>query len=579
METGDILLHRGLLTEEQLAELRSAQRESLRNGQRDASRLDQFAVQKGMLSEETVLKNLGEELGIGYVDLLEYPVDLSLLKTFPTRFIHRERIFPVGQYEDMLVVATSDPLNLYPLDEVASITGMQVQPVLALKSEIEKLIKRNLGVGSETIDGLMAQRAEATKSDEIELLGDLELDGSELSEQAQEPSVIRLVNEILIEAIESRASDIHIETESDGLSIRYRIDGVLHVQNFPAEINRFQSAIISRLKIMSKLNIAERRLPQDGRIQLKFSGREIDVRVSVIPMIHGEGIVMRLLDKDAMEFTLTGLGMNPAIYETFSNLIRLPHGIILVTGPTGSGKTTTLYSALTEIKDASTKIITTEDPVEYRLDGISQIQVHSKIGLTFAASLRSILRHDPDIVLVGEIRDLETAENAVQAALTGHLVFSTLHTNDAAGAYTRLIDMGVEPFLVSSCVEAVMAQRLVRNLCKHCKEAYIPDPNDLPPDFPMNELIHDYDGKLYRPVGCRECRQVGYRGRSGIYELLVTSNAVREVTGRNATAWEVKKIALSEGMRTLRMDAWRKALLGQTSVDEVVRVTKPDEGF
>ena len=577
METGDILLHRGLLTQEQLTELRSVQREAMRGGQRDAVRLDQVAVQKGFLTEETVLKSLGEELGVGYVDLLDYPVDLTLLKTFPTRFIHRERIFPVGKYEDMLVVATSDPLNLYPLDEVASITGTQVQPVLALKLEIEKLIKKNLGVGSETIDGLMAQRAEATKSDEIELVGDLELDGSELSEQAQEPSVIRLVNEIFIEAIESRASDIHIESEADGLSIRFRIDGVLHVQNFPAEINRFQSAIISRLKIMSKLNIAERRLPQDGRIQLKFSGREIDVRVSVIPMIHGEGIVMRLLDKDAMEFSLTGLGMNPHIYGTFSDLIRLPHGIILVTGPTGSGKTTTLYSALTEIKDASTKIITTEDPVEYRLAGICQIQVHTKIGLTFATTLRSILRHDPDIVLVGEIRDLETAENAVQAALTGHLVFSTLHTNDAAGAYTRLIDMGVEPFLVSSCVEAVMAQRLVRNLCNHCKEAYIPDPKELPPDFPLQEMFENHDGKLYRPVGCRECRQVGYRGRSGIYELLVTTNAVREVTGRNATAWEIKKLALDEGMRTLRMDGWRKALIGQTSVDEVVRVTKKDE--
>jgi len=577
METGDILLHRGLLTQEQLAELRSVQREAMRGGQRDAVRLDQVAVQKGFLTEEIVLKNLGEELGIGYVDLLDYPVDLALLKTFPTRFIHRERIFPVGKYEDMLVVATSDPLNLYPLDEVASITGTHVQPVLALKLEIEKLIKKNLGVGSETIDGLMAQRAEATKSDEIELVGDLELDGSELSEQAQEPSVIRLVNEIFIEAIESRASDIHIESEADGLSIRFRIDGVLHVQNFPAEINRFQAAIISRLKIMSKLNIAERRLPQDGRIQLKFSGREIDVRVSVIPMIHGEGIVMRLLDKDAMEFSLTGLGMNPHIYGTFSDLIRLPHGIILVTGPTGSGKTTTLYSALTEIKDASTKIITTEDPVEYRLAGICQIQVHMKIGLTFAASLRSILRHDPDIVLVGEIRDLETAENAVQAALTGHLVFSTLHTNDAAGAYTRLIDMGVEPFLVSSCVEAVMAQRLVRNLCNHCKEAYVPDPKELPPDFPLQEMFDNHGGKLHRPVGCRECRQVGYRGRSGIYELLVTTNAVREVTGRNATAWEIKKLALSEGMHTLRMDGWRKALIGQTSVDEVVRVTKKDE--
>ncbi|MDR2344803.1 MAG: Flp pilus assembly complex ATPase component TadA [Planctomycetaceae bacterium] len=576
METGDILLHRGLLTEPQLAELRSIQRANMRSGQRNALRLDQLAVQQGFLNEETVLQNLGEELGIGYVDLPEFPVNLSLLKTFPTRFIHRERIFPIGQYEDKLVVATSDPLNLYPLDEVASITGKQIQPMLAPLPEIEKLIKNNLGVGSETIDGLMAQQAEE-KKDGIELVGDIELDGSELSEMAQEPSVIRLVNEILLEAIESRASDIHIETESDGLSIRYRIDGVLHVQNFPSEINRFQSAIISRLKIMSKLNIAERRLPQDGRIQLKFSGREIDVRVSVIPMIHGESIVMRLLDKGAMEFSLRGLGMNKSIYDIFSDLIRLPHGIILVTGPTGSGKTTTLYSALTEIKDSSTKIITTEDPVEYRLNGISQIQVHAKIGLTFAASLRSILRHDPDIVLVGEIRDLETADNAVQAALTGHLVFSTLHTNDAAGAYTRLIDMGVEPFLVSSCVEAVMAQRLVRNLCPICKESYVPEHTELPPDFPIEKLQRECNGILYRPVGCRACRQVGYKGRSGIYELMVTSNPIREITGRNATAWEIKKLAVEAGMQTLRMDGWQKALRGETSIEEIVKVTKQDE--
>ena len=575
METGEILLHHGLLTETQLGELRALQRSEMRSGQRDDIRLDQLAVQKKMISEEAVLTALGQELGLGYVDLHDYPVNLSLLKTFPTRFIHRERIFPVGQYEDMLIVATSDPLNLYPLDEVASITGMHVQPVLALENEIDKLIKGNLGIGGETIDSLIAQTKEEDGG--VELIGDMELDGSELSEQAQLPSVIRLVNEIFLEAIELRASDIHIETEADGLSIRYRIDGVLHIQNFPAEIHRFQSAIISRLKIMSKLNIAERRLPQDGRIQLKYSGREIDVRVSVIPMIHGEGIVMRLLDKGAMEFSLQGLGMNPTIYGQFSELIRLPHGIILVTGPTGSGKTTTLYSALTEIKDSATKIITTEDPVEYRLEGISQIQVHTKIGLTFAASLRSILRHDPDIVLVGEIRDLETAENAVQAALTGHLVFSTLHTNDAAGAYTRLIDMGVEPFLVSSCVEAVMAQRLVRRLCKHCKEKYVPDPSDMPPDTPWDVIKRDAGGYLYRAKGCRECRQVGYYGRSGIYELLITSNPVRETTGKNATAWEIKKLALSEGMVTLRMDAWRKAIAGETSVEEVVGNTKRDE--
>ncbi len=576
METGEILLRSGLLYEKTLSVLRQAAKENRHNGS-PKLRIDQLAVQKGILSEEQVLRSLGNELGIGFIDLVEQSVDLSLLKTFPTRFIHREQIFPVAMHRDrLLIVATSDPMNLYPLDEIASIMDKEIQPVLAVRSEIDKLIKRYLGIGSETIDGLIGRRNEEKEPDAIELLDDLELDGSELSEMVQEPSVIKLVNEILLEAIESRASDVHIESEQDGLAIRFRIDGVLHVQHFPAEINRFQSAIISRLKIMAKLNIAERRLPQDGRIQLKFSGREIDVRVSVIPMIHGEGIVMRLLDKDAMEFSLRGLGMNATIYKTFSELIRLPHGIVLVTGPTGSGKTTTLYSSLTEIKDASTKIITTEDPVEYRLEGISQIQVHAKIGLTFAASLRSILRHDPDIVLVGEIRDLETAENAIQAALTGHLVFSTLHTNDAAGAYTRLIDMGAEPFLVSSCVEGVMAQRLVRNLCPHCKKAYRPDPAELPDDFPFERMENECGGHIFKPVGCRECRQVGYRGRSGIYELMVTTNRVRELTGRNSTAWEVKRVALEEGMRTLRMDGWEKVLAGQSSIEEIARVTKRD---
>ncbi|MGL6226885.1 MAG: GspE/PulE family protein [Thermoguttaceae bacterium] len=566
METGEILVRSGLLSETMLEEIRMQQRDNLR--------LDQVAVLKGYLTEEQVLKALGQELGIGFIDLVTEPVDLELLKTFPIRFVHRERLFPVACYDRMLVVAVNDPFDLYPLDEVASQTGMHIQPVLAIKGEIEKLIKKHLGLGSETIDSLMAQRAEESP---IELLEDLELDGSELSEMAQEPSVIKLVNEILLEAIESRASDIHIESEQSGLSIRYRIDGVLHIQPFPPEIHRFQSAIISRLKIMSKMNIAERRLPQDGRIQLKYSGREIDVRVSVIPMIHGEGIVMRLLDKEAMEFSLRGLGMDPSLHDVFSRLIRLPHGIILVTGPTGSGKTTTLYSSLTEIKDASTKIITTEDPVEYRLDGISQIQVHAKIGLTFAASLRSILRHDPDIVLVGEIRDLETAENAVQAALTGHLVFSTLHTNDAAGAYTRMIDMGVEPFLVSSCVEAVMAQRLVRRLCPSCKEEYVPDPADLPDDFPLETAMEQCGGKIFRPVGCRDCRQVGYKGRFGIYELLVTTNKVREIAGQNATSWEIKQTAMKEGMHTLRQDGWKRVFSGNTSVDEILRVTKKDE--
>ena len=398
--------------------------------------------------------------GIPFVDLEHHKIDLSLLQNFPLKLIHRHSLFPLQRHNGTLQVATSDPFDLYPLDELSATTGLTIEPVLAQREQIARQIKAHLGVGSETIDDLMALQDE----EDIQLLDEIDVDG-ELSEEAQEASVIRLVNEILIEAIESRASDVHIESQAAGIKIRYRIDGLLHPQPVPPEINRFQAAIISRLKIMARLNIAEKRLPQDGRIKLRVSGREIDVRVSVIPMIHGEGIVMRLLDKGRMKLRSKASAWRPISTKRSGELIRIPHGIVLVTGPTGSGKTTTLYSSLIEIKDDETKIITTEDPVEYQLEGINQIQVHAKIGLTFAASLRSILRHDPDVVLVGEIRDLETAENAIQASLTGHLVFSTLHTNDAPSAYTRLIDMGVEPFLVASTVEAVMAQRLVRSLC------------------------------------------------------------------------------------------------------------------
>jgi general secretion pathway protein E/type IV pilus assembly protein PilB len=563
MEIGEILLRKGLLNDRQLADLRQAQTDGLR--------LDQLAVQKGLVSEEAVLRALAEEMGLQYIDLTETEIDLELLKRFPQRFIHREGLFPVCQRNGSLVVATSDPFNLYPLDELAAATGMTVTPVLASRVEIAKLIKTHLGVGSETIESLLAQTEEAP----VELVGQIETDGSELSELAQEPSVVRLVNEILLEAIEARASDIHIESQPSGLKIRYRIDGILHPQPVPPEITRFQAAIISRIKIMARLNIAERRLPQDGRIQLKVKGREVDVRVSVIPMIHGEGVVLRLLDKGAMEFTLSKLGMEEEIYQKYQQLIRLPHGIILVTGPTGSGKTTTLYSSLLEIRSEETKIITTEDPVEYRLEGINQIQVHPKIGLTFANSLRAILRHDPDIVLVGEIRDLETAENAIQAALTGHLVFSTLHTNDAATAFTRLVDMGVEPFLVSSTVEAVMAQRLVRTLCPHCKRPFTPARDDLPRDFPYEQLMAT-GGRIYRPVGCRACRHVGYLGRVGIFELLISSDRIRQLAHDRATAWEIRRAALEEGMTTLRQDGWRKVLTGRTTVEEVLRVTKGD---
>jgi general secretion pathway protein E/type IV pilus assembly protein PilB len=467
-------------------------------------------------------------------------------------------------------VATSDPFDLYPLDELSATTGLTVEPVLAQREQIARRIKAHLGVGSETIDDLMALQDE----EDIQLLDEIDVDG-ELSEEAHEASVIRLVNEILIEAIESRASDVHIESQAAGIKVRYRIDGMLHAQPVPPEINRFQAAIISRLKIMARLNIAEKRLPQDGRIKLRVAGREVDVRVSVIPMLHGEGIVMRLLDKGRMKLSLESVGMEADLSKTFGELIRIPHGIVLVTGPTGSGKTTTLYSALLEIKDEATKIITTEDPVEYQLEGINQIQVHPKIGLTFAASLRSILRHDPDVVLVGEIRDAETAENAIQASLTGHLVFSTLHTNDAPSAYTRLVDMGVEPFLVASTVEAVMAQRLVRTLCHKCREAFEPKHEDLPKDFPWEEF-EKRGQPLYRQKGCRACRQLGFVGRQGIFELCVTNDAVRQLAHDRASSWEIRKAARANGMRSLREDAWLKVLGGVTTIDEVLRVTKGD---
>ncbi|MHB1034238.1 MAG: GspE/PulE family protein [Pirellulales bacterium] len=563
MEVGEILLKRGLLDERQLERSRSAQTDGLR--------LDQAAVELGYLTEEAALRALGEEVGLEYLDLTEADIDFSLLKDFPPKLIHRQSLFPIRRQNGSLIVATSDPFDLYPLDELGAATGLAVVPVLASRAEIAKLTKTHFGVGSETVEGLLAQTAD----DEVELLSEIETDGSELSEMAQEASVVRLVNEILLEAIETRASDVHIESQASGLRVRYRIDGMLQPQPVPPEINRFQAAIISRLKIMSRLNIAERRLPQDGRIKLKVAGRDVDVRVSVIPMIHGEGLVLRLLDKGAMEFNLQALGMEDDMYKTFQELIRLPHGIVLVTGPTGSGKTTTLYSALLEIKSEETKIITTEDPVEYQLEGINQIQVHPKIGLTFAHSLRSILRHDPDIVLVGEVRDLETAENAIQASLTGHLVFSTLHTNDAASSFTRLTDMGVESFLVASTVEGIMAQRLVRRLCSHCKKPHTPAPDELPKDFPLDQLSQPGMG-MYRAVGCRACRQSGYSGRLGLFELLITTEHIRQLAHDRASSWAVKQAAMEEGMRTLRQDGWRKVLNGRTTLDEVVRVTKGD---
>jgi general secretion pathway protein E/type IV pilus assembly protein PilB len=554
--------------------------------------LHELLIEKGFAKEDHVLAALGEEFDMEVMDLTQTEVADETLASMPLKLVHRHNLMPIARENGTLVVATGDPFDIYALDELQTLTGLHVKSVLASPREISRLIKIHFGVGGDTVAALAAE-----KKEEVELLEDIEADDSEMAKQAQEASVVRLVNEILIEAANERASDIHVEPEEKSLRIRYRIDGLLQTQTLPPEITRFQNAIISRIKIMSRLNIAEKRLPQDGRIKMRVQGREIDVRVSIIPMIHGEGIVMRLLDKGRMVFNLANCGMLPNIYSTFKQLIDRPHGIVLVTGPTGSGKSTTLYSALNEIKDESTKIITVEDPVEYQQGGISQIQVHSKIGLTFAAALRSILRHDPDVVLIGEMRDLETAESAIQASLTGHLVFSTLHTNDAPSAITRLIDMGIEPFLVASTVEGVMAQRLVRTVCPDCKVPFTPDIDDLPIDFPTGEaaeallvpglaqVAHPPAAlkkergaapTIYKGAGCRSCRQSGYRGRTGIHELMVANDTMREMVVNRVNAGVIRHEAMKAGMTTLRQDGWRKVLQGITTVEEVARVTAGD---
>ena len=533
--------------------------------------LHEILLEKGIGNEMHVLETLAEEFGLEFIDLSAAEITPETLAVMPAKLVHRKGLLPVARQAGSLIVATSNPYDVYSLDELQTLTGLDIQPVLGSPREIARLIKHHFGVGGETVSALVQDR------EEVELLEGIEADDSELAKQAQEASVVKLVNEILIEAANERASDIHIGHEEKAIRIRYRIDGLLQSQVLPPEINRFAMAIVSRIKIMSRLNIAEKRLPQDGRIKMRVQGREVDVRVSIIPMVHGEGIVMRLLDKGRMVFNLANCGMLPETHKLFKQLIDLPHGIILVTGPTGSGKSTTLYSALNEIKDESTKIITVEDPVEYMQPGIRQIQTQAKTGLTFAAWLRWILRHEPDVILNGEMRDLETAESAIQSSLTGHLVFTTLHTNDAPSSFTRLIDMGVEPFLVASTVEGIMAQRLVRTICKDCKTEYQPHHPDVPPDFPGFDVNKPTVPTVWKGTGCRSCRNTGYRGRTGIHELLVNNDKLKDMVVQRVNAGVIRTEALRNGgMRTLRQAGWTKVQLGITTLDEVARTTAGD---
>jgi general secretion pathway protein E/type IV pilus assembly protein PilB len=562
---GEILLEKGKLTPEHLQSALAARKSP-------HDRIDRILVKMGYVDEWDVLEVLGEQMSIDVVDLSEKEIDVNLLKTIPPKLVHKRGLIPIEKTEDTLRVATADPYDITAFDELRMLTGhrLKIEPVLASESEIQRLIRQHFGVGGSTIDEMIGEEQQDGSGDgDVELLSDSIDENADAEEMAQEATVVKLVNDILAEAIRDGASDIHIEPYEDDLKIRYRIDGVLQTTQIPPQIRRFQAAIISRIKIMSNLNIAEKRLPQDGGFKARIAGREIDFRVSIIPTGFGEGVVMRILDKQSINISLEQLGMTDDLLDNFQSLITRPHGIILVTGPTGSGKTTTLYAALHSIVSDAIKILTVEDPIEYYLEGINQVQVNEKIHLDFARALRSFLRHDPDVILVGEIRDKSTAEVAINASLTGHLVFSTLHTNDASTAPTRLLDMGVEPFLVSSSLEGILAQRLIRLICPHCKQSYEPDLNQLPEDFQP-----DNGEKLYYGSGCRECRNIGYKGRMGIFELLMVSDPVRELIVQRASGTALREHARTEGLRYLREDGWRKVRNGFTTPEEVLRVSK-----
>ena len=556
MGIGDILIKQGKITAEQL----EAAQES-RKGPSDP--VERVLVEMGYLTDGEVLEARSEQLSIPVVDLNSIEVNAELLKLIPSKVVHRYQLFPVDRRDGTIRVATADPFNLYAFDELRMLTGMKIEPLLAFEQDVQRVIKEYYGVGGETVQAMVG--------DDVDVVSDVSEEDKDLIEMAQEATVVKLVNEILLEAVRDKASDVHIEPYENDLRIRYRIDGVLHTTMVPPQIRRFHAAIVSRIKILSNLNIAEHRLPQDGGFRIRAHNREIDLRVSIIPTAFGAAVVIRILDKQSALLALDKLGMVGDVLVRFERLIDQPYGIVLVTGPTGSGKTTTLYSALSTIKTDKIKILTVEDPIEYYLDGINQVKVNPKIGLTFASGLRSFLRHDPDVILVGEIRDLETAEVAVNASLTGHLVFSTLHTNDAVTANTRLLDMGIEPFLVSSSISGVLAQRLVRKICTACKEEYEPDPEQLPPDF-----NYQSGERLFRGRGCRECRNSGYRGRLGIFELMTVNDELRELIVRRASVVELLEAAHREGLRPMRHDGWDKARRGEITVEEVARVTKQE---
>jgi general secretion pathway protein E/type IV pilus assembly protein PilB len=530
--------------------------------------LDAALLEASGLPEDKVLRYLAAEFQVPYVDLEQLPPAKEFLAKFPARILLKHRLLPMEAPGGEVWAVTSRLFGTTGVDELRLFSGQELRLALAPASEIDRCIKNGLGVGADTLQTLVSDAADAG----IQVVQDEDEQGLNLAGGTEDASIIKFVNQVLTEGIDRRATDVHIEPFENELRVRYRIDGMLVEASIPPEVKNFQAEIVSRLKILSRLDIAEKRLPQDGRIKLRIAEREVDVRVSVIPMLHGEAVVLRLLDRSSALLGLEQLGMSARDCTAFEKVLALPHGIVLVTGPTGSGKTTTLYAALSRINDVKRKIITIEDPVEYHLRGINQIQVNEKAGLTFARGLRAILRHDPNVVLIGEIRDGETAEIAVQASLTGHLVFSTLHTNDAPSAPVRLIDMGIDPYLVASSLEVVLAQRLVRRICPQCKEEFVPPPTlDLRAEF-GDGAPH----RLYRGAGCRSCQGTGYRGRTCIMELMPVTEGVRAMILRRASGGEIRRQTGREGMRTLRDDGWRHVIEGHTTVDEVLRVTKDE---
>ena len=557
---GKILIERGKLDADALERAIQVQEAEKREG------LGAILVRTGLVAERDVVEAMSTYLDVPIVGISDYPELPVLEERVAVKFIKESKALPLHEDDEHLVLAMVDPLDEYVLNAFRLVTHRKVAARLAVPSELEAAFERLYGSGKSSMDQIVGEVE--TRDDES---------GSEdvqhLKELASEAPIIRLVSLIISHALEARASDIHIEPFESRLIVRYRVDGVMHEVESPPR--RFSAAVISRIKIMASLDIAERRLPQDGRIKLRIQGKEIDLRVSTVPIMHGESVVMRILDKSSTALDFVTLGFDPNVLARFLEVLMQPHGIVLVTGPTGSGKTTTLYTALDRLNNPDLKILTVEDPVEYQMEGINQIQVKPQIGLTFANALRSIVRQDPDVIMIGEIRDLETAQIAVQAALTGHMVLSTLHTNDAASTVNRLLDMGMDDYLLTSTVNGILAQRLVRTLCIHCRQPHQALP-EVVEEMQLNRYTQADPVILFRPVGCDECGGTGYTGRISIVELLVMSDAIRSLIMRHVTSGEIRQQAISEGMQTMYENGLSKTVTGVTTIEEVLRVTREE---